>query len=215
MSVSEPCHDCVICPRLAEFRIDNRFDHAEWHNAPVPAFGSHTAALLIVGLAPGLRGANRTGRPFTGDFAGDLLYPTLLRFGFASGTYAASANDGLQLVHCRITNAVRCVPPKNRPTATEVNNCRNFLAREIAGMSGLKIVLALGVTAHDSLTRVLGVRGRKFRHGAFHAIDADLTLADCYHCSRYNTNTGRLTESMFHETFAAIRDRLRDTCSPT
>ena len=213
-SPSEPCPNCPICPRLAEFRNDNRLDHADWHNAPVPAFGSRAAALLIVGLAPGLRGANRTGRPFTGDFAGDLLYPTLLRFGFARGTYAASANDGLQLVGCRITNAVRCVPPKNRPTATEVNSCRNFLAREIAGLARLKIVLALGVTAHNSVQRVLGLRGTKFRHGAFHPIRANLTLADSYHCSRYNTNTGRLTETMFHGIFLAIHDRLPDNRSP-
>ena len=208
MSGTEPRPDCTLCPRLVEFRNSNRLTYPDWHNAPVPAFGSRAAALLIVGLAPGMRGANRTARPFTGDFAGDLLYSTLLRFGFARGIYAASATDGLRLAGCRITNAVRCVPPKNRPTASEVNSCRDFLADEIAGLAGLKIVLALGVTAHDSLVRIFGVRNKKFRHGAFHKIGADLTLVDCYHCSRYNTNTGRLTETMFHEVFSAIKNHL-------
>ena len=211
-----PGRDCPRCARLVEYRRANRAAHAQWHNAPVPAFapdgagGGADVALLIVGLAPGLRGANRTGRPFTGDFAGDLLFGTLLEFGLAEGTYGAGAEDGLRLVGCRITNAVRCVPPENRPTGPEVAACRPFLAGEIGALRHLKVVLALGVVAHGAVVAALG--GKKsawpFRHGAVHRLGCGLVLADSYHCSRYNTNTGRLTEAMFHAVFERIAPML-------
>ena len=170
-------------------------------------FGPKSAGLLIVGLAPGLRGANQTGRPFTGDFAGDLLYKTLKDFGFASGTYGASADDGLRLVDTAITNAVRCVPPENKPVAAEINNCRQYLVATFAAMPRLRAIVALGRVAHDSLLPALGLRRAAFPfgHGAIHQVGENLTLHDSYHCSRYNTNTGVLTEEMFRSVFAAIR----------
>ncbi len=173
------------------------------------SFGVETVRLLIVGLAPGMKGANRTGRPFTGDFAGDLLYASLLRYGFATGQYNASPDDGLKLVDCRITNAVRCVPPQNKPVAAEIATCRDYLAAEIAAMARLEIVLALGRVAHESVLAALGRRraATPFRHGAVHALDG-LTLADSYHCSRYNTQTRRLTPEMFNTVIAALRARL-------
>jgi uracil-DNA glycosylase len=191
-----------------------RHSHPDWHNAPVPSFGPQTAELLVVGLAPGLRGANRTGRPFTGDFAGDLLYATLLRHGLAAGAYAASPDDGLALVNCRVTNAVRCVPPQNRPTGEEIALCRPFLTAEIGNLSGLKAILLLGHIAHDSCLRAIGARPSafRFRHGALHETvfaGRPLLLADSYHCSRYNTNTRRLTEVMFDSVIKAVVDRLR------
>ena len=206
MSVALPGRDCPKCPRLAAFRAENRVAWPDWHNAPVPSFGPADASLLIVGLAPGLRGANRTSRPFTGDYAGQLLYPTLLKFGFAAGDYGETAEDGLGLVDCRITNAVRCVPPQNKPVGAEISACRPFLAAEIEGMPRLRIILALGTIAHASIIRTLGLRiaDWKFGHGAFHPLPGGLMLANSYHCSRYNTNTGRLTEAMFHDVFAAI-----------
>jgi uracil-DNA glycosylase family 4 len=175
----------------------------------VRAFGPLDARLLIVGLAPGLKGANQTGRPFTGDYAGDLLYRTLGRFGFAEGSYGRHADDGLCLVDCRVTNAVRCVPPENKPTGPEAKNCRPFLVREIDAMERLKVILCLGGLSHGAVLTTLGVRKshHPFRHGAIHEIDG-LAIADSYHCSRYNTNTGRLTEAMFEEVFAAVRERL-------
>ena len=205
-----PPSDCPACPRLAAFRADNRLAHADWHNDPVPSFGDHEARLLVVGLAPGLRGANRTGRPFTGDFAGDLLYPTLLKFGFAEGIYGGSADDGLRLANCRITNAVRCVPPENKPVAAEITACRDFLADEIAGMPRLAIILALGTVAHGAVLATLGIRksAHLFGHGAQHFLDEGLLLVDSYHCSRYNTNTGRLTPAMFETVFRTIREHL-------
>jgi len=205
-----PGRDCRLCPRLADFRDTARRAHAGWHNAPVASFGPADARLLIVGLAPGLRGANRTGRPFTGDFAGDLLYATLGEFGFAAGTYAARPDDGLSLIDCRITNAVRCVPPANRPTAAEVASCRPFLGAEIAGLPRLRVVLALGRIAHDAVLRTLGHRlsAHPFGHGARHRPAAGPMIADSYHCSRYNTNTGRLTEAMFREVFTGVRAAL-------
>jgi uracil-DNA glycosylase family 4 len=205
-----PGRDCPSCPRLVRFRAQARAAHPEWHNAPVAAFGGLDARLLIVGLAPGLRGANRTGRPFTGDFAGDLLYATLARFGFAAGAYDARAGDGLRLIDCRITNAVRCVPPENKPTAAETAACRQFLAAEIAALDRLEAILALGVVAHAAVIRASGLKpsAAPFRHGAFHPLPKGLILADSYHCSRYNTNTGRLTEVMFEAVFTALRDRL-------
>ena len=208
-----PQRDCGECPRLAAFRDDWRRAEPAWHNAPVPSFGGLDAKLLIVGLAPGLRGANRTGRPFTGDHAGDLLYETLAAFGFARGAYAAAPGDGLSLQGCRITNAVRCVPPQNRPEAAEIAACRRFLAAEIAAMGSLRAILALGRVAHGAVLRALGHRAGAFRfaHGAAHRLDDGRRLFDSYHCSRLNTNTGRLTPAMFSAVFSAIRDALDDS----
>ncbi len=203
-------HDCPRCPRLVAFRERHRAAQPGWHNAPVPSFGPAAARLLVVGLAPGLRGANRTGRPFTGDYAGDLLYPTLIKYRFASGSYGARPDDGLLLVDCRITNTVRCVPPENKPEREEVLACRPFLADEIAAMAGLRVILALGATAHGGVLATLGeARARHpFGHGAVHKLGNGLLLADSYHCSRYNTNTGRLTVPMFESVFADVRSLL-------
>jgi uracil-DNA glycosylase len=202
-----PGHDCPACPRLVAFRTRNRETEPGWHNAPVPSFGPIDARLLVVGLAPGLKGANRTGRPFTGDYAGDLLYATLRKFGFAAGDYGRSADDGFRLIDCRITNAVRCVPPENKPTPAEIAACRPFLAAEIAAMPRLGAILALGSIAHASVLRALGERAaaKPFKHGAVHQLASGIRLADSYHCSRYNTNTGRLTTAMFE----AVADQLR------
>jgi uracil-DNA glycosylase len=201
-----PGRDCPRCPRLVAFREEWRAREPDWFNAPVESFGAADAALLIVGLAPGLRGANRTGRPFTGDYAGDLLYATLLEYGFAKGEYQARPDDGLQLVDCRITNAVRCVPPENKPTPEEIATCRQFLLATIDEMPRLQAILALGRIAHE--TTVVARGGRRsqypFAHGAVHAIGG-LKLFDSYHCSRYNTNTGVLTTPMFRAVFSAIR----------
>ena len=203
-------HDCPRCPRLVAFRERHRAAQPGWHNAPVPSFGPAAARLLVVGLAPGLRGANRTGRPFTGDYAGDLLYPTLIKYRFAWGSYGARPDDGLLLVDCRITNTVRCVPPENKPEREEVLACRPFLANEIAAMAGLRVILALGATAHGGVLATLGeARARhSFGHGAVHKLGNGLLLADSYHCSRYNTNTGRLTVPMFESVFADVRSLL-------
>ncbi|QRG05833.1 uracil-DNA glycosylase [Xanthobacter dioxanivorans] len=208
-SPSEPGRDCPLCPRLAAFRADWRAAEPSWHNAPVPAFGPQDARLLIVGLAPGLRGANRTGRPFTGDFAGDLLYATLIEFGFATGTYAAHPEDGLALRDARIVNAVRCVPPQNKPTPEEIRTCRPFLAAPLAAMPRLKAIVTLGKIAHDSTLAALGERASrlKFGHGVSDTIGAARVFAS-YHCSRYNTNTRVLTPDMFRSVFAAVRDYL-------
>ena len=207
MTPRQPPRDCDLCPRLAEFREHHRAAEPGWHNAPVPSFGPLDARLLVVGLAPGLRGANRTGRPFTGDYAGDLLYATLLAFGFAAGRYDRRPDDGLTLVDCRVTNAVRCVPPQNRPVGAEVNACRRFLDGELAAMPRLAVVLALGTVAHATILRTLRHRIADFRfaHGAMHALGGGPVLADSYHCSRYNLNTGRLTEGMFRSVFASVR----------
>ena len=198
--------DCPRCPRLVAFRHSLRSREPTWHNAPVPSFGPVTARLLIVGLAPGLRGANRTGRPFTGDYAGDLLYATLRNCGFAAGDYAARPDDGLQLVDARITNAVRCVPPENKPTGDEIKQCRYFLKATIAEMPNLAALVLLGRIAHDSTVAALGrpLAALPFGHGTQHAADG-LALFDSYHCSRYNTNTGVLTPDMFRDVFAAVR----------
>ena len=203
--------DCPRCPRLVAVRQSLREKQPAWHNAPVPSFGPVTARLLIVGLAPGLQGANRTGRPFTGDYAGDLLYATLARFGFAAGEYAARPDDGLRLIDARITNAVRCVPPENKPTREEIKQCRYFLKATIAEMPNLAALVLLGRIAHDSAVAALGrpLAALPFGHGTQHAADG-LTLFDSYHCSRYNTNTGVLTPDMFREVFAAARRYLDD-----
>lgn len=206
-----PPPDCSLCPRLAAFRREQRAAFPEWFNQPVPSFGPANAAVLIVGLAPGLRGANRTGRPFTGDYAGDLLYGTLLGTGFATGEYRASPVDSLVLVDCRITNAVRCLPPQNKPVAAEIKSCRPFLQEELEELPDLRVVVALGRIAHDSVLRALGARLAEypFRHGALHQIGG-LTIADSYHCSRYNTQTGRLTEPMFRGVFERVKSVLAD-----
>ncbi|MBI1330029.1 MAG: uracil-DNA glycosylase [Alphaproteobacteria bacterium] len=197
---SEPRRDCALCPRLAGFRAQNRETYPAYFNAPVPSFGTHDARLLIVGLAPGLHGANATGRPFTGDYAGDLLYRTLLRHGLAKGTYGRVASDGLELVDCAITNAVRCVPPENKPTPAEINTCRQFLTATISSMPHLRAILALGKIAHDSVLTALVARKKDhpFGHGTSYGIGR-LLLVSSYHCSRYNTNTGKLTEEMFDD----------------
>ncbi len=206
---TEPPADCPLCARLADFRHIWRAREPGWHNAPVATFGSLDARLLIVGLAPGLRGANRTGRPFTGDYAGQLLYGTLLKTGFATGSYDARPDDGLTLVDAAITNAVRCVPPENKPLPAEIRTCRPFLSATIAAMPRLSAVLALGKIAHDSVIAAFGLKAsaNRFAHGAIH--DAgDKLIFDSFHCSRLNTNTGRLTEAMFVDVATAIRERL-------
>jgi uracil-DNA glycosylase len=201
-----PGSNCPRCPRLVAFRKTWRAQEPGWFNAPVDSFGPRDAGLLIVGLAPGLRGANRTGRPFTGDYAGDLLYSTLKEFGFAAGAYEARPDDGLTLVDCRITNAVRCVPPENKPTPEEIATCRPFLAATLEEMPSLAAVLALGRVAHESFVLACGARraGYPFAHGRVHNIGA-LALFDSYHCSRYNTNTGVLTPDMFRAVVANAR----------
>ncbi|HEY7298340.1 MAG TPA: uracil-DNA glycosylase [Xanthobacteraceae bacterium] len=205
----KPSRNCPLCPRLKEFREGLRRRQPTWFNAPVPCFGTPSARLLIVGLAPGLQGANRTGRPFTGDYAGVLLYATLARFGFARGNYAAHSADGLELVDARITNAVRCVPPQNKPTSAEIATCRRFLNQTIAEMPQLAAILALGRIAHESVLAVLEQppKPAAFGHGASYSI-GNVRLFSSYHCSRLNTNTGVLTPDMFHSVFSNIRSYL-------
>ena len=206
----EPAADCPLCPRLAEFRRANIAAYPEFFNGPVPSFGGADARLLVVGLAPGLKGANRTGRPFTGDYAGDLLYSTLLAFGFARGEFRADPNDGLTLQDCMITNAVRCVPPENKPAGPEAVTCRRFLTAQIAALPELKVIVALGRIAHENTLSALGQRraAHPFAHCAVHALPDGRTLIDSYHCSRYNTNTGKLTPAMFAEVFTKARGLL-------
>lgn len=198
MSAAAPERDCPLCPRLAAFRAANRQTYPDYFNDPVPSFTGDNVRLLIVGLAPGLHGANKTGRPFTGDWAGDLLYATLLSHRLARGDYREHADDRLTLVDCAITNAVRCVPPENKPTPAEIKTCRQFLIGQIAALPHLHAILALGKIAHDSVCDALGARksAHPFKHGAHYEIGR-LTLVSSYHCSRYNTNTGVLTEAMF------------------
>jgi uracil-DNA glycosylase len=205
-----PHRDCALCPRLAAFRAAQRQAHPDWFNAPVPSFGDPAAELLIVGLAPGRRGANRTGRPFTGDFAGDLLYRSLLEHGFAAGNYGADPADGLVLRRARITNTVRCVPPQNRPEPAEIAACRPFLTAELRTMANLRAILALGAIAHNAVlaAKALKRAAYPFAHGAMHALADGMLLADSYHCSRLNTNTGRLTPQMFDCIIAELARRL-------
>jgi uracil-DNA glycosylase len=202
----QPSRNCPLCPRLVGFRQYWREREPAWHNAPVPTFGAENGRLLIVGLAPGLKGANRTGRPFTGDYAGELLYATLLKYGFAEGVYRADPADGLVLVDAAIANAVRCVPPENKPTPEEVRTCRQFVAAEFAARPALSAIVALGRIAHETTLRALGHRlaDRPFAHGAVHECGR-YRLYDSYHCSRYNTNTGALTTEMFEAVFARVR----------
>jgi len=205
-----PAPDCALCPRLAEYRAANRAANPGWFNAPVPSFGGLDARLLVVGMAPGLRGANRTGRPFTGDHAGVLLYATLLRFGLATGEYVPEPDSGVTLRDCRIANAVRCVPPANLPEPAEVTACNGFLKAELQAMERLQAVLALGVLAHAAVLKACGIPPSRirFKHGEIHRLPDGLLLADSYHVSRYNTNTGRLTEAMFHNVVRHVLLRL-------
>jgi uracil-DNA glycosylase family 4 len=205
-----PARDCPLCPRLAAYRAANALENPDWFNAPVPSFGTLDARLLIVGMAPGVRGANRTGRPFTGDYAGVLLYDTLLKFGFASGRYGADPADGLTLNDCRITNAVRCVPPANLPLPVETATCNRFLAAELAAMPALRVVLSLGVLSHAAMLRAsaLPATRLRFRHGEMHTLPDGLKLANSYHVSRYNTSTRRLSSQMFEDVVDAVREEL-------
>ena len=210
----KPSRDCRRCPRLAAFRETWRANEPAWFNAPVPSFGPTNARVLIVGLAPGLQGANRTGRPFTGDFAGVLLYETLGRYGFARGKFDARPDDGLELIDCRITNAVRCVPPENKPTTLEIATCRDFLKPTIAEMPNLRALVALGRIAHDSVVTAFGAKksATPFKHGGKNMLgrleSKSIALFSSYHCSRYNTNTGVLTPKMFCDVFEEVRGYL-------
>jgi uracil-DNA glycosylase family 4 len=202
--------DCRRCPRLAQFLDDVRVKHPDYYCRPVPPFGDPLARLLIVGLAPGLHGANRTGRPFTGDYAGVLLYKTLHQFGFSTGAESVSADDPLQLINCRITNAVKCLPPDNKPIGSEINTCNDFLTNELRSLAADSVVLALGGIAHRAVIKSVGGRqaAYKFGHAAEHRVEDRFTMLDSYHCSRYNTNTRRLTPEMFQDVFARARNLL-------
>jgi len=203
---------CNKCPRLKALLEKSRQDNPNWYNAPVPSFGTIDAEILVLGLAPGLRGANRTGRPFTGDFAGHTLYKTLSSYGFASGIYDPNGADTLSLINIRISNAVRCVPPKNKPISSEINNCRAFLSTELKRMRRLKVILCLGRIAHDTLIRhfKLPPKNYLFDHCKSHLIKPDLLLLNSYHCSRYNMNTGRLTQEMFEDVFIKLKRLIRN-----
>ena len=206
----EPNKNCSKCRRLYNFRKKNQSNNPDWFNAPVPIFGELSSSLLIVGLAPGLQGANKTGRPFTGDYAGDLLYKTINKFNFSKGKYAGTIDDSLKLKDCTITNAVRCVPPQNKPISEEINNCNNFLKKTIEIHKNLKVIIALGLIAHKSIISALNLKQKlyKFKHGNKHKID-NLILIDSYHCSRYNTNTGRLNQEMFEKIFFEAKKELK------
>lgn len=206
-----PQKNCSLCPRLTEFRKQNKIKFPTYYNAPVPSFGDINAKLLVVGMAPGLNGANKTGRPFTNDYAGDILYPALKKFGLAKGDYQKKADDGFELINSRITNAVRCVPPQNKVIAEETNNCRQFLLSEISSMPNLKIILTLGTVAHNALLSALEYKKSQFpfAHGKKHFLDKhNLLLFNSYHTSRYNINTGVLTEDMFQQVIASIKEEL-------
>jgi uracil-DNA glycosylase family 4 len=209
MPSPEPARDCPLCPRLVQYRHEQRKLHPEWFNAPVPSFGVADPRLLIVGLAPGVQGANRTGRPFTGDFAGDLLYETLKGFGFAEGMYRADPHDGLRLQDAMISNAVRCVPPQNKPLPIEIKACNAFLRSRIESLPRLRAIVALGRIAHDGVLTALSARksAHPFGHGAEHEIGR-VRIFDSYHCSRYNTNTRVLTPEMFRKVFGRVREFL-------
>jgi len=202
----EPPYFCRRCPRLFDFLEDCRAKMPGYFNGPVPSFGDPNARLLVVGLAPGMHGANQTGRPFTGDAAGDLLYPALAKYGFSNDRFDARLEDGLALHNAMITNAVRCLPPQNKPVGAEVNECRAFLTQQFKALPDLKVLLCLGKVAHDSTVRALGgkVAREKFAHGSEYQLGG-YTVLSSYHCSRYNTNTGRLTETMFFEVFERAR----------
>ena len=210
MSHAEPGRDCALCPRLVAYRQANRTANPDWFNGPVPSFGALDSPLLVVGLAPGVRGANRTGRPFTGDFAGVLLYRTLLKFGLATGAYGANAADGMGLHNTRVTNAVRCVPPGNLPVPLEITACNPYLVAELAAMPSVRGVLALGGLSHKAVLRARGLKASHvpFQHGVLHELPDGFLLADSYHVSRLNTNTGRLTTPMFEAVVEALVERL-------
>ena len=200
--------DCRRCARLAAFLDDVRSRHPDYHCRPVAPFGDDDPRVLVVGLAPGMHGANATGRPFTGDYAGVLLYQTLHRYGFASAPESVSADDGLRLLGCRITNAVKCLPPQNKPVGAEINTCREFLVQELEAFSDGGVVVALGSIAHKSVVAAFGAKQKDhvFGHAAEHAMPRGITLIDSYHCSRYNTQTRRLTDAMFEQVFARARE---------
>ena len=208
--LTEPNQNCSKCRRLYNFRKKNQSENPDWFNAPVPTFGELSSSLLIVGLAPGLQGANKTGRPFTGDYAGDLLYKTINKFNFSKGKYGGTIDDSLKLKDCTITNAVRCVPPQNKPISEEINNCNNFLKKTIEIHKNLKVIIALGLIAHKSIISAFNLKQKlyKFKHGNKHEIN-NLILIDSYHCSRYNTNTGRLNEEMFEKIFFEAKKELK------
>ncbi len=207
---TEPDHDCALCPRLREFLLGLREQHPDWHNGPVPSFGDPNAKLLIVGLAPGMHGANRTGRPFTGDWAGDLLFSAIAKYGFSKGIYDARSDDGLELTGAMITNAVRCLPPQNKPVGAEAAACRPFLADQIDSMESVKAILCLGGISHNNTVRALGLKLKdyKFGHHKIYELGGERRLYSSYHCSRYNTNTKRLTEGMFFNVFKDIQEFL-------
>ena len=206
----EPNKNCSKWRRLYNLRKKNQSENPDWFNAPVPTFGELSSSLLIVGLAPGLKGANKTGRPFTGDYAGDLLYKTINKFNFSKGKYGGTIDDSLKLKDCTITNAVRCVPPQNKPISEEINNCNNFLKKTIEIHKNLKVIIALGLIAHKSIISAFNLKQKlyKFKHGNKHKIN-NLILIDSYHCSRYNTNTGRLNEEMFEKIFFEAKKELK------
>ena len=205
-SRAEPAKDCPLCPRLVEYRRENQAPHPDWYNGPAPSWGDDQARLLVVGLAPGRAGANRTGRPFTGDHAGWLLYETLIKLGFARGAYQARPDDGLELVDCMITNAVRCAPPGNKPLPVEEGHCRPFLAARIAALPRLQAIVTLGDVSRRGVLRALGLKATAAEAG--HGTETDAggyRLFNSYHCSRLNTNTGRLTPAMFEAVFESVR----------
>ena len=208
--IEAPSHDCALCPRLVAYRQANRAANPGWFNGPVPSFGPLDARFLVVGMAPGVKGANRTGRPFTGDHAGLLLFETLIKFGYAQGVYRAEPDDGMILRDARIINAARCVPPQNKLETSEINACNRFLASELAGLENVRVILALGVDAHKGVLKALGLRPAHygFAHGAFHKLPDGRILADSYHVSRYNTNTGRLTTAMFEDVVRRVKAML-------
>lgn len=216
LNFTPPAPDCPLCPRLCQFRAENRLKYPGFFNAPVPSFGGLDAEFLVVGLAPGLQGANATGRPFTGDYAGDILYASLLKNGFAKGSYSSprgeqikgTYQDNLTLVNTRISNAVRCVPQENKPEPSEIKNCNQFLQKEFASMPNLKVILSLGLVSHNAVLKAVGLKASfgKFEHGAVHQLKPGLVLVDSYHCSRYNINTGRLSQAMFDEVVAKVRE---------
>lgn len=216
MPIEQPPPDCPLCPRLVAYRHANQQSHPDWFNGPVPSLGDPDASILVVGMAPGVKGANRTGRPFTGDHAGILLYETLTRFRLATGTYDARPDDGMQLHDCRVVNAVRCVPPANLPQPVEVRTCNRFLAAELKALPKLRAVLALGVLAHAAVLRACGLPATRirFRHGNVTELPDGLLLADSYHVSRYNTNTGLLTREMFEQVVFNLVTRIAGETPP-
>ncbi len=208
MTAPEAPRDCPLCPRLVAYRAENAAREPAWFNGAAPSFGASDARLLVVGLAPGRTGANRTGRPFTGDYAGDLLYATLLKFGLARGVYRADPADGFTLVDAMITNAVRCAPPENKPTPAEIATCRPFLSARIASLENLRSIVALGAIAHDSVLRAYAMKpgAAKFGHGVETPMGGAVRMFSSYHCSRYNTQTNRLTPAMFEDVIGRARD---------